>query len=100
MATYAELLTASEDTELINKINVAVIIAAETVRTEDIATANHAERMAWAKAVFENPRHEGQRMIWAVLAQNKTATLAAILAATDEAVQTAVDAAVNVFTGA
>lgn len=97
MATYAELLTASENSTLNQKIRVACIIAAEAIRTENNATANHANRLIWAKAVFANPVAEAQRMLWAVLAQNKDATLAAITGATDAAVQTAVNAAVDVF---
>ena len=101
MATYAELLQAAENPDLNNKIRVAVVIAAETVRTENVATANHTNRLLWAKAVFNSPNTEARRMLWAVLAQNKAATLAQITGATDTAVQTAVDAAVDVFaTGA
>jgi hypothetical protein len=36
-------------------------------------------------------------MIWAVLAQNSNATLAAILGASDATVQSAVNAAIDVF---
>lgn len=97
MATYAELLTASQDTGLNDKIRVACVVAAEAIRTESGATVNHAERLKWARDVFTNPGSESQRMLWAVLAQNRTATLAQITGATDSAVQAAVDAAVNVF---
>lgn len=97
MATYAELLTASADEALVKKIRVACVVAAETVRLEADATQNHAKRLAWAKSVFESPETVAQRMTWAVLAQNRAATLPAILGASDAAVQTAVDAAVNVF---
>lgn len=97
MATYAEILQASADPTLNNKVRVAVIIAAEVVRTEPTATANHANRLIWAKSVYANPDNEAKRMIWAVLAQNSSATLAAILSATDSTVQTAVNAAVDVF---
>ncbi|MEO8753124.1 MAG: hypothetical protein ABI624_10640 [Casimicrobiaceae bacterium] len=97
MATYAELLTASGNDMLRQKVRVASVIAAETVRSESNATPNHANRLIWAKAVFANPEAEGVRMIWAVLAQNKSATLAAITGASDATVQTAVDAAVDVF---
>ncbi len=101
MATYQELVTASEHAALNVRVRVACIIAAETVRTEAEATPNHVNRMAWAKAVFANPAAEASRMMWAVLAQNKATTLTAITSATDALVQTAVDAAVNVFaTGA
>lgn len=101
MATYAELLSASESPVLISKIRVACVIAAEAVRSESDATANNANRLIWAKSVFQNPTTEASRMLWAVLAQNKAATLAQIVGASDAAVQTAVDSAVNVFaTGA
>lgn len=101
MATYAELLTASENATLRNKMRVAVVIAAEKVRTESGATANHANRLAWAKAVFADPDGAARSMMWPVLAQNAAATLAQITGATDATVQTAVDAAVDVFaTGA
>lgn len=97
MATYDELLTAAEDAGLNRKIRVACIVAAEAVRTEATTVANHANRLTWAKQVFQNPVVEAQRMIWAVLAQNKGATLAAIVGANDTTVQAAVTAAVDVF---
>lgn len=97
MATYDELLLAAEDAGLNKKIRVACIIAAEAIRTEVVGATNHANRMLWAKAVFQNPPAEATRMVWAVLAQNRTATLAAIVGASDATVQTAVSAAVDVF---
>lgn len=101
MATYAELLTASENETLKNKVRVACVIAAETVRTELATVPNHANRLLWAKSVYVSPDVVMPRMLWAVLAQNKGAALAAITGASDATVQGAVDAAVDVFaTGA
>lgn len=97
MATYAELLQASENQTLNARIRVACIIAAEAIRTENVGTTNHANRVKWAKAVFANPLQEAQRMVWAVLAQNASATLSQITGASDSTVQTAVNAAVDVF---
>lgn len=97
MATYSELLGASSNDVLRQKVRVACVIAAEKVRVEVSTATNHANRIAWAKAVYANPEVEGNRMVWAVLAQNATATLAAIIGASDATVQTAVDAAVDVF---
>lgn len=97
MATYEELLTAQTHDGLNRKVRVAVVIAAETVRTEVDTTPNHTARMVWAGEVFANPQREAQRMIWAVLAQNKDAPLAQITGADDDVVQTAVDAAIDVF---
>lgn len=97
MATYAELLTASSNDTLRQKVRVACVLAAEKVRTEVGTTTNHTNRLAWAKAVYANPETEGNRMVWAVLAQNSGATYAAIIGASDATVQSAVDAAVDVF---
>ena len=97
MATYAELLQANENSDLRLKIKVACVIAAEKVRTEATSVTNHASRVVWAKKVFENPDYESTRMMWAVLAQNKAATLQQIVEASDASVQTAVDAAIDVF---
>ena len=101
MATYDELLVASEHPGLNNKIRVACIVAAEIVRSEAPSVDNHANRVAWAKNVFLNPVAEAQRMLWAVLAQNRAASLAQITGAPDATVQTAVNNAIDVFaTGA
>lgn len=101
MATYDELLLASEDANLNKRIRVACIVAAEVVRTELSSVTNHANRLTWAKAVFADPGAEAKRMLWAVLAQNRALTLAQLTGASDAAIQTAVNAAVDVFaTGA
>lgn len=97
MATYDELRQASENDTLRRKVQVACIVAAELIRNEADTTTNHANRLLWAKAVFESPAAYTERMLWAVLAQNRAATLAVILAASDNDVQTAVNGAVNVF---
>jgi hypothetical protein len=97
MASYDELLQAATDDGLRRKIRVAVIVAAETIRTELPSVPNNANRLLWAKATFENPEQSAAKIIWPVLAQNRASTLAAILTANDATVQTAVDAAVNVF---
>lgn len=97
MATYAELVQAFGDNTLRTKIMVACVVAAEGVRTAVVPPTNQAQRLVWAKRVFENPRAESERMVWAVLAQNSGATLAQITGASDSLVQTAVNAAVDVF---
>ena len=97
MATYAELLTASEDSTLNNKMRVAVIIAANTIAQEAGATTNHANRMLWAKAAFKDPASAARSLLWSVLAQNAGATFAQIVGASDATVQTAVNSAIDVF---
>ena len=97
MATYAELLLASEGETLRNQVRVACIVAAETISAEDGAVVNHANRLLWARNVLRNPDGDVMPMVWALLAKNKGATLAAIQSVTDAQVQTAVDSAVNVL---
>lgn len=102
MATYDELYelfrggTAAIN-ELHKRISVATIIAADNVFNESDATPNHANRLIWAKKVMEKPETYGLQLLPAVLAENKAASQAGILAATDSAIQTAVEAVVNLF---
>lgn len=99
MATYAELYDLRSDSALRNRVLVACAIAAEAIRIEDSGAANHAARLTWSKAVFADPNREAERMLWAVLAANKSATVAQITGASDATIQTAVNAAVNLFAG-
>jgi hypothetical protein len=102
MATYDELLaiaSTTSGTALRNRIRVAVVVAADVIRAEAPATVNHANRLAWARLVLDNPDRQAERMLWAVLAQNRAATVAQITAADDATVQTAVNAAVDLLAG-
>ena len=97
MATYAELFELRSNSSLKNKVTVAVIVAAEAIRA--LNPADTVPRVAWAKAAFENPSGEAGRMLMAVLAMNKDVTVPQITGASDTAIQTQVDAAVDVFAG-
>ena len=97
MATYAELLVAAQSDTLRQKVRVGCIIAANTVMTELTSVPNHAARLTWARGVYENPVSAGEKMLWAVIAQNNTATLAQITGASDAVVLTAVTAAIDLF---
>lgn len=97
MATYDELLTAAQDDVLNRKVRVAIIVAAEKIRVEATAVANHANRVLWAKKVLTDPLAPIASMVWSAVVQNRGATLAQITGASDSVVQAAVDAAVDVF---
>lgn len=97
MAAYPELLALLDNSTVFGKVRVAVWVAADLVRAESDATPLHAERLQWAKVALSNPDAMARSMMPIVLAQNKIATAAQIASATDEAVQAAVNAAVNVF---
>jgi len=97
MATLLELNALFGNSELRNKIEVAVIIAAETIRIEDGGTTNHDNRMVWAKAAFSNPRSMRDPMLKALLAANAAETVQTITSVSDVSLQTLVDAAVDIF---
>jgi uncharacterized protein (DUF2132 family) len=97
MATYLELRQLYGHGELLNRIEVACIVAAESIRTESDATTNHANRLKWARATFAATRQAAEKMLMALLAANKALTVAQLIAVADAALQTAVDNAVNIF---
>ena len=99
MATYMELFGAKGNSDLQDKMTVAVVVAAESIRTDATPPTNQVQRLAWAKAAMTDPLSEARRLLWAVLAVNKDATLTQILEASDTAIQTQVDAAVDLFAG-
>jgi hypothetical protein len=78
-------------------VRVACIVAAEAIRSEAAGTANHANRIIWAKAVFQNPVAQAEPMLWAVLAQNRALTSAQIIGATDAGLLTAVNVEIDVL---
>jgi hypothetical protein len=55
--------------------------------------------MEWARSVLQGPDAEAQRMLWAVLAQNRAFTQAQITGADDATVQGAVNAAIDLLAG-
>ena len=98
MATYQEIYELlTTESALRNKIQVAVIIAAEAIRSEDVGTTNHANRLIWAAQAFENPNGMTTKMLTAVLAANKDVTVEQIKTAADSVVQSNVDSAVDLF---
>lgn len=97
MATYTELYGLRNDSALRNRVMVACIVAGEAIMAEDVGTPNHANRLTWAASVFASPVAEANRMFMAVLAANKDATVEQVQGASDEAIQTHVDAHVDLF---
>lgn len=104
MATYEELSALAMDMvdqrynhPVYAKVAVAMAIAAENIRLEPPATPNHAERLAWAKAMLRTPAHMADSLMWVLLAQYSGNSIAQITAASDAAVQTAVDNALNLM---
>lgn len=97
MATYTELRGLINEPTLKERVSIALLIAAEAIRTEDGATVNHANRLKWAKDVLRDPDGHADDMLRALIAQNASLTAAQITGVTDAAMQTAVNNAVNIF---
>ena len=97
MADYEELYSLWHESDLKNRVMVAVIVAAQTIQEEALATENHANRLLWSQQAFENPVAVANPIYRVILAVNKSLTQEAILGASDTSIQTAVDAAVDTF---
>ena len=90
MATYKELRDLFDDSDLTEKVEVAVVIAANNLISGTPTTA----QKAWAAAAFASPNAEARKALMAVLAENSGATVAQIQSATDASVQTNVNGVV------
>jgi len=95
MATYSELHDLLKDSQLLDKIEVAVIIAAHSFVGG--GATNQIQLDKWAEQTFSNPRSMAKRLIPFVLAANKGVVVADIKNATDNAIQNNVSAAIDLF---
>lgn len=88
MATYIELRNLYDDDDLKNKLDVATMITANNL----LSGTPTVDQQKWAAYVFGNVRTESSKALMAVLATNNNLTVAQIQTATDNGIQTAVDA--------
>lgn len=91
MATYSEIRDLFFDDALKNKIDTAVIIAANDLLVGTPTTA----QQQWAAHAFSATRTETDKALKAVLAANKASSVAQIQGASDAAIQTNVDSVVD-----
>lgn len=96
MATYAQLKGlidgSTDDGGLRGKVLVASLVKAEGILAEVSPTA---DRLAFASDVLDKPEAALDGLFNYVLAANDTASVATITGATDAAIQTNVDAAID-----
>lgn len=95
MATYQELYALRANSALRHRVQIATWIAADGIRAESDATPNHAHRLVWAREVLSFGGGKAEQMFCALLAANNGLTTAQIESASDAAIQTAVNNAVN-----
>ena len=109
MATYLELRGLfQQGSDLANRVETAVVVAAEMIRNLDDTAANgfeddtgtqHALRKTWAASAFVQTGSLAQQALKAILAQNRANTVAQIDGASDATLQTAVNKAVDLLAG-
>lgn len=90
MATYIELFNLFNDAELRNKVEVAVIIAANNL-------ADTPGNNAFVSDAFNDTRTVAEQALMAVLAGNSASTVAQITGASDAVIQAAVDSVVTIL---
>ena len=88
MATYIELRKLFNDGDLLNKIDVAIIVAANDLINGGTPTT--ADK-AWAVMARLKPRSQSEIALKALLADNKSASVSTIQGSTDSTIQTVVD---------
>ncbi len=92
MATYLEIFALRNDSNLQDKVAVAVVKKAQLLLDAASPTAN---QVTWSLAAIENPKSKSDGLLNYVLAKNSAATSAQILAVDDATLQTAINAAVD-----
>tara|TARA_R100001198_G_scaffold96105_1_gene84528 strand:- start:1548 stop:1850 length:303 start_codon:yes stop_codon:yes gene_type:complete len=93
MATYLEIRDLFNDSDLTNRVAVAVLVSVKDKLELNPTTAEK----AYAAKVFANPKSEAKTVLMYVLAANNGATVAQIQGASDAAIQTNVDSVVDVL---
>lgn len=99
MATYLELRNLYQDGDLLNKLDVAICIAAQGL-LDGAPTSGEA---AWAVSTLRQPRANAETVLKYLLAVNSSVEASAIASASDATIQSSVDAVVpklvSVFAG-
>ena len=90
MATLQELRSLFRDSDMMEKTESALIIGANDL----LGGTPTADEQKWAAAAFASPNTEARKAWMAVLAANNTLSTSQILAATDAAIKTEVNAVI------
>ena len=92
MATYLELFDLKNNNDFQHKIQVAVVVKAQSLLDAAIPTA---DEVSWANTALSNPTTMATKIMYYAFAANKDATTAQILAASDSDIQSNVDSAAD-----
>ena len=92
MATYIELINLRANSELRNKVQVAIAIKSHAILQEVTPSPS---RLTFAEEALKNPGSKIEEALWFLLAANKDVAQTVITESTDAAIQTHVDAYIN-----
>ena len=88
MATYQEIRALINDSDLQEKLEVAISVSADAFMRAATPTA---DEVVWADKVLNGPKVEANKALISILAANASLTVAQILGATDESIQSQTD---------
>lgn len=97
MASYSDLYAVTSDQGLLDRIAVAVAVAAHSINSESPATPYHDRRKRWARSALMSPRAFAEAAVWAIVAEYNDLTAAQIVAATDAQILSAVESILPVL---
>lgn len=92
MATYIELYDLATDPDLLKKISMAVAIKAEIMSHDPALTQQQKD---WVRDSLTSPMSFAKKLMFPLLAQNKSQDVATIQGASEAIIQTLVDNAVD-----
>ena len=92
MATYLELHALRTDSDLQDRVSVAIVKKAQALL---VAVTPTAAEVAWADAAIDSPKAKMPGLLNYILAANSDSTTAQILAASDSVMQSQIDTAVD-----
>ena len=92
MATYSELYALKSHDVLMHNVFVAIIKKAQSLL--DLTTPSP-DQVKWANNAISNPNSMGNKILFYILAANSGLTTLQITSATDAAIQTNVNSAVD-----
>jgi len=91
MATYTELYTIAGDAALHERIQIALVIVADNIRTEAVDTPYHKERIRWAKEVIYTASSMAVPVALALVAQFKDSTVLQLESVSDAQLLNAIE---------
>ena len=92
MAKFEELFELRTNSEVLNRLPAPICVKCDSVLT--VGNLSDVQK-EWARQGYENPDSIKAKIIWPMLIANKDKTIAEIKTASEEAVQTNVDAAID-----